>query len=534
MVESTWLQDPGVLQSAIDEAAAAVAVECLNDILRDDDRRRLKKTLREAKGLRSAKYVMHLGAFTTGGGRALSLNVDDIPECVRQLFAGEGFGSSAGAAGAAAWDVCTVEWYSSGQYSAGSMRAGEGTDFEPTILMACLQGTVQLVLGRDGTTSVPSDQEGCFESEMLAVLQHNNALMWNWDSSTPGAQLSVCAAPCDRLLVTMRRLRPTVKSQLKPRAMPTSTSAHSNAPTPAQIPEDDSSEGDMHIPAARRTPAIEAEHVRAVYDTIATHWSSTRYKPWPRVAEYLHARCKSGDLIADLGCGNGKYLGCAPQGVVVVGCDASAALLSLCAKTPVGRAAELCTADVVLLPYRDGQFDAAISIAVLHHLSTRQRRLAAAAEMIRVLRPGGTVLVYAWAQEQGEESSRSFSHQDMLVPWHFADSMRRKSADASTERHGGDDDTSTATEKLIDEGNSTPQHDINPPPTTPQQPQHGYRAEGKHSTVFQRYCHLFKEGEVEALFHRVGGCTVVQSYYDCSNWCALVQKDVTEKHDIFE
>ncbi|KAG5179296.1 S-adenosyl-L-methionine-dependent methyltransferase [Tribonema minus] len=264
----------------------------------------------------------------------------------------------------------------------------------------------------------------------------------------------------------------------------------------------------MHVPAARRTPAIEAEHVRAVYDTIATHWSSTRYKPWPRVAEYLHARCKSGHLIADLGCGNGKYLGCAPQGVVVVGCDASAALLSLCSKTPAGRAAELCTADVVLLPYRDGQFDAAISIAVLHHLSTRQRRLAAAAEMVRVLRPGGTVLVYAWAQEQGEESSRSFSHQDMLVPWHFADSMRRKSADASTERHGG--------------------------AKTSQQPQHGYRAEGKHSTVFQRYCHLFKEGEVEALFHRVGGCTVVQSYYDCSNWCAVVQKDVADKHNIIE
>jgi ubiquinone/menaquinone biosynthesis C-methylase UbiE len=64
---------------------------------------------------------------------------------------------------------------------------------------------------------------------------------------------------------------------------------------------------------------------------------------------------------------------------------------------------ELCAADTVTLPYRSGVFDAAISIAVLHHLSSHQRRLAALTEMLRILRVGGKLLVYVWAQEQGKE-----------------------------------------------------------------------------------------------------------------------------------
>jgi hypothetical protein len=55
-------------------------------------------------------------------------------------------------------------------------------------------------------------------------------------------------------------------------------------------------------------------------------------------------------------------------------------------------------------------------------------------------------------------------------------------------------------------------------------PQHGYRAEGKSSNVFQRYCHLYKQGELEQLCEEIAGCAVVQSYYDSSNWCVMLQK----------
>lgn len=53
------------------------------------------------------------------------------------------------------------------------------------------------------------------------------------------------------------------------------------------------------------SPDVEREFVHAFYDTVADHFSSTRYKPWPLVERFLldlppHA------LIADIGCGNGK------------------------------------------------------------------------------------------------------------------------------------------------------------------------------------------------------------------------------------
>merc|ERR1712083_94017 len=71
-------------------------------------------------------------------------------------------------------------------------------------------------------------------------------------------------------------------------------------------------------------------------------------------------------------------------------------------------------------PIRGGVFDAAISIAVLHHLSTEARRVQALKEGARILRPGGTFLVYCWSYEQDDANSKShhrFPGQDVLVPW---------------------------------------------------------------------------------------------------------------------
>ena len=64
------------------------------------------------------------------------------------------------------------------------------------------------------------------------------------------------------------------------------------------------------------------------------------------------------------------------------------------------RGHEVITCDCLNLPYKSNLFDCIISIAVIHHLSTENRRLEALQEMARVLRPGGEMLVYVWAMEQ--------------------------------------------------------------------------------------------------------------------------------------
>jgi ubiquinone/menaquinone biosynthesis C-methylase UbiE len=52
---------------------------------------------------------------------------------------------------------------------------------------------------------------------------------------------------------------------------------------------------------------LEQEHVHKVYNDIAHTFSDSRYRPWPRVAEFLRT-FSSGSYVLDIGCGNGKYM----------------------------------------------------------------------------------------------------------------------------------------------------------------------------------------------------------------------------------
>ncbi|KAI9819809.1 MAG: tRNA methyltransferase, has a role in tRNA modification [Thelocarpon impressellum] len=53
--------------------------------------------------------------------------------------------------------------------------------------------------------------------------------------------------------------------------------------------------------------SYEDRHVHQVYQQIAPHFSSTRYKPWPIVERFLK-ELPAGSVGLDVGCGNGKYL----------------------------------------------------------------------------------------------------------------------------------------------------------------------------------------------------------------------------------
>ena len=59
--------------------------------------------------------------------------------------------------------------------------------------------------------------------------------------------------------------------------------------------------------------------------------------------------------------------------------------------------------------------DAVLSIAVIHHIATAERRVHALRELSRVLRVGGRVMISVWAMEQRQ---RRFESQDVLIPWH--------------------------------------------------------------------------------------------------------------------
>eukprot|EP01122_Echinamoeba_exundans_P007294 TRINITY_DN2205_c0_g1_i2.p1 TRINITY_DN2205_c0_g1~~TRINITY_DN2205_c0_g1_i2.p1 ORF type:complete len:631 (+),score=93.73 TRINITY_DN2205_c0_g1_i2:103-1893(+) len=174
------------------------------------------------------------------------------------------------------------------------------------------------------------------------------------------------------------------------------------------------------------TPIVEKLFVHDMYNAIGNHFSSTRHSPWPAVAQFINA-LPAGTLLADIGCGNGRYLGL-NSSIFKLGSDRSEALTKICAE----KSFEAMTADALKLPLRSNAFDVVMCIAVIHHLSTLERRVECVRELIRVLREGGVALIYVWALDQPD---RTFGQPDLFVPWHLPKEPKigKKDSDLSAE-----------------------------------------------------------------------------------------------------
>ena len=101
----------------------------------------------------------------------------------------------------------------------------------------------------------------------------------------------------------------------------------------------------------------------------------------------------AGDRVLDAGAGDGNVaLACAARGAEVDACDLAAAMVAR-GRERTGAAARWARADVQALPYADGAFDVVISTFGAA-FAPRARRTAA--ELARVLRPGGRLVLAAW------------------------------------------------------------------------------------------------------------------------------------------
>jgi alkylated DNA repair protein alkB family protein 8 len=47
---------------------------------------------------------------------------------------------------------------------------------------------------------------------------------------------------------------------------------------------------------------------------------------------------------------------------------------------------------------------------------------------------------------------------------------------------------------------------------------------GKQAVVYQRYYHLFEEGELPRLVGQVEGVVLRDAFYDASNWCVVFER----------
>uniref|UniRef100_A0A3B4WFG6 tRNA (carboxymethyluridine(34)-5-O)-methyltransferase n=1 Tax=Seriola lalandi dorsalis TaxID=1841481 RepID=A0A3B4WFG6_SERLL len=331
-------------------------------------------------------------------------------------------------------------------------------------------------------------------------------------------------------------------------------SASAPSPSPPSAPSIPS----CHADATR----LEEEYVHRVYDAIASHFSSTRHSPWPRVCHFLSS-LSPGSVLADVGCGNGKYLGVNPE-LIAVGCDRSSALVQICAE----RGFQAFVSDALSVPLRTASCDACISIAVIHHFSTQERRLAAVRELVRLLRPGGRALIYVWAfeQEYNKQRSKYLKEQNKEHPGNLSpindtsDGIQEPHGKARmhTSRHLEDNyrpgDSMQDVSKVIDgklsvHTNRTafntqdllvPWHlkegkrqgDCNRDPSPVFDSSISIlksESESGPVPVFHRYYHVFQQGELEQLCVQVPGVKVQSSYHDQGNWCAVLEKNKGDK-----
>ncbi len=219
-------------------------------------------------------------------------------------------------------------------------------------------------------------------------------------------------------------------------------------------------------------------------------------QPWPIVERFL-LDLPPGSIGLDIGCGNGKYL-TVNRNVFIVASDRSRNLVDIAS---IHEPHTAIIADTLSLPHPSSSFDFAISIAVIHHLSTQERRIEAVRSILDILRrpknvldtkdSGGRALIFVWALEQ-KNSRRGWDtndEQDVMVPW----VMKQKKEKAHIRE---------AQRKLAEEQK--------------------YPA-AKSDRTFHRYYHLYRAGELDRDVADAGG-VVLDSGYERDNWWAIAAR----------
>ena len=143
------------------------------------------------------------------------------------------------------------------------------------------------------------------------------------------------------------------------------------------------------------------------------------------------------------------------------------------------------------------------------------RRIRCISEILRLLRPGGRALVYAWARDQ-ERHKKASSYLKQKNP------KAKEGKSEATEERAVKCAISQSLELPVHTNRTVFKHaDLLVP----------WKTKGKEAEVqnggetFHRFYHVFEEGELEELILSVEEASIVSSYYDQGNWCCVFQRE---------
>lgn len=122
---------------------------------------------------------------------------------------------------------------------------------------------------------------------------------------------------------------------------------------------------------------------------------SVTYKPrevfWKKALDSLEI--KAGERVLDVGCGQGLFLARLTKTYKAkgVGIDVSKKSVEFARKNYTRKNLSYRVADAAKIPYDANSFDIVVSFDTLEHIADQEK---AVEEMLRVLKPGGRLLIY--------------------------------------------------------------------------------------------------------------------------------------------
>lgn len=205
---------------------------------------------------------------------------------------------------------------------------------------------------------------------------------------------------------------------------------------------------------------LEQTYVHNTYQVIAEQFSHTRAYLWKSVKEFID-NLPAYTILLEAGSGNGKNMKYRKD-IVNISFDLCS---KFCEMTQKGNI-DSFIANNLTIPIKSNSIDNLLSIAVIHHLSTYERRLQCLQELVRILKPNGRLLIQVWAYEQSIKSRTQFTEQENLIEF-----------------------------------------------KNPEQTMKEYR-----------YYHVFKKKELDNMLKSIPNIKIVKSFWEVGNWVMIIEK----------
>ena len=152
-----------------------------------------------------------------------------------------------------------------------------------------------------------------------------------------------------------------------------------------------------------------------LYSNIINDFDRTRGYVWPCLKKFINLIPDKHNLsIYEAGCGNGRNLIYATNAGFnnVSGTDICPEFVKICNDKNL----DVSTADI--LDPIDKKYDIILSVAVIHHLDTEEKRIKAIYNLLNGLKEYGILFLTFWSYEVGDSIvKKKLELGDNLVPW---------------------------------------------------------------------------------------------------------------------